>query len=147
LTFQAGSKSGAHSQECEPGKPGSRAAGHPSNIAGDLVERQGERAQGPRELSQGIVLPARLTCWATHERKRGKLGDLSRGDVSKTRRLRELLPADGWQIKGERRVAGHGGCGVGLIAKGNRLDTDLLCESVTSRYSRRYFLQLMHNPS
>jgi hypothetical protein len=29
----------------------------------------------------------------------------------------EFLALDGWQVEGERRIVGHGGCGAGLIAR------------------------------
>jgi hypothetical protein len=57
----------------------------------------------------------------------------------------EFLAVDRWQVERERRIAGHGSCGVALIARSKALDTDLLCESATSRYSRRKFHR-MHNP-
>lgn len=41
--------------------------------------------------------------------------------------------------EGERRIVGHGGCGAALVAQGKASDTDLLCESGASRYSRRKF--------
>jgi hypothetical protein len=37
----------------------------------------------------------------------------------------------------KRRIFAHGGCGALRLHKAVRLDTDLLCESGTSRYSRR----------
>jgi hypothetical protein len=27
----------------------------------------------------------------------------------------------GWQVEGKRRIVGHGGCGVGLIAQGSSI--------------------------
>jgi hypothetical protein len=33
----------------------------------------------------------------------------------------EFLAADGWQIEGERRIVGHGGCGAALIAQGKAI--------------------------
>jgi hypothetical protein len=32
-----------------------------------------------------------------------------------------MLPMDGWQIERERRIVGHRGCGVGLIAQGKAI--------------------------
>jgi hypothetical protein len=33
----------------------------------------------------------------------------------------EFLTANGWQIEGERRIVGHGGCGGALIAQGKAI--------------------------
>ena len=33
----------------------------------------------------------------------------------------EFLALDGWQVEGERRIVGHGGRGVGLIARGKAI--------------------------
>jgi len=33
----------------------------------------------------------------------------------------EFLAVDGWQVEGERRIVGHGGCGVALIARGSSI--------------------------
>ena len=33
----------------------------------------------------------------------------------------EFLALDGWQVEGEQRIVGHGGCGVGLIAQGSSI--------------------------
>jgi hypothetical protein len=49
----------------------------------------------------------------------------------------DFLAMDGWQIEGKRRIFGHGGCGALWLHKAVRRDIDLLCESGTSRYSRR----------
>ena len=50
----------------------------------------------------------------------------------------EFLTLDGWQIEGERRSFGHGGCGAARIREALRLDTGLLRESRGLRYSRQY---------
>jgi hypothetical protein len=44
---------------------------------------------------------------------------------------------NGWQVKGKRSIFGHGGCGALRLHEAVRKGTDLLCESATSRYSRR----------
>ncbi len=33
----------------------------------------------------------------------------------------EFLAVHGWQVEGKRRIVGHGGCGVGLIAQGSSI--------------------------
>ena len=51
----------------------------------------------------------------------------------------EFLALDGWQIKGEQRSFGHGGCGAAQIREALCLDTKLLRESRGLRYSRHTF--------
>jgi len=48
----------------------------------------------------------------------------------------EFLAADRWQIEGERRIVGHGGCGVGWDAQRIRLDNASLSEPRLSRHCR-----------
>src|SRR5262249_54303709 len=49
----------------------------------------------------------------------------------------DFLAVNGWQVKGKRSIFGHGGCGALRVHEAVRQGTDLLCESATSRYSRR----------
>jgi hypothetical protein len=58
----------------------------------------------------------------------------------------DFLAVNTWQVERERRISGHGGCGVVRFLEAAWLDTDLLRESVTSRYSVAKFQQLMNIP-
>jgi hypothetical protein len=49
----------------------------------------------------------------------------------------DFLAVNGWQVEGKRSIFGHGGCGALRLHEAVRLNTDLLCETATSRYSRR----------
>jgi hypothetical protein len=51
----------------------------------------------------------------------------------------EFLAANGWQVEGEQRIVGHGGCGARLIREATCRNNDLLRESLASRHSRRRF--------
>jgi len=57
----------------------------------------------------------------------------------------EFLAADGWQIEGERRIAGHGGCGVGLMGA-RQCDWTLICyvNRPLRATAAAKFLRLMH---
>jgi hypothetical protein len=57
----------------------------------------------------------------------------------------ELLAVHRWQVEGEQRIVGHGGCGTGLIREATRRSNDLLCESASSRHSRRKIIIVVHN--
>ena len=48
----------------------------------------------------------------------------------------EFLAFDRWQIEGEQRSFCHDGCGAARIREALRVDTDLLGESRSLRYSR-----------
>jgi hypothetical protein len=58
----------------------------------------------------------------------------------------DFLAVNTWQVEREQRIFGHGGCGVVRFHEAAWLDTDLLRESVTSRYSVAKFQQLMNIP-
>src|SRR5271165_4897456 len=53
----------------------------------------------------------------------------------------EFLAADRWKVERKQRIVGHGGCGGALMQMAIRLNTDLLRESRSWRYSRRKILR------
>jgi hypothetical protein len=60
-----------------------------------------------------------------------------RGLIASVETYCDFPTVNGWQVEGKRRIFGHGDCGAPRLDKAIRLDTDLLCEPGTSRYSRR----------
>jgi hypothetical protein len=53
----------------------------------------------------------------------------------------EFLAADRWKVESKKLIVVHGGCGGALMQMAIRLNTDLLRESRSWRYSRRKILR------